>query len=111
MRRCVEEGEPRAAELEAHKAGRVANGSQTALDVVKGAQRIHRSLAPLRITTRQPTCARHVGFPSLCQLHILDYDTPEGPKRLSSKSVVLTAPSYVTASLLQQAHVSKSSRA
>eukprot|EP00913_Durusdinium_trenchii_P034918 g32664.t1 len=35
-------------------------------------------------------------------VHVLDYDTPEGAKRLRSKALILTAPSYVTASLLKE---------
>eukprot|EP00933_Yihiella_yeosuensis_P063118 TRINITY_DN66188_c0_g1_i1.p1 TRINITY_DN66188_c0_g1~~TRINITY_DN66188_c0_g1_i1.p1 ORF type:complete len:609 (-),score=135.42 TRINITY_DN66188_c0_g1_i1:179-2005(-) len=33
--------------------------------------------------------------------HVLEYETPEGMKTLRSKSIVLTAPSYVTAELLR----------
>jgi len=33
--------------------------------------------------------------------HTLEYDTPSGPARLRSKSIVLTAPSFVTAELLR----------
>lgn len=34
--------------------------------------------------------------------HVLDYETPQGPKRLRSKSVILTTPSYVAAPLLEK---------
>ena len=44
-----------------------------------------------------------MGLIPLWQVHVLDYDTPEGAKRLRSKALVLTAPSYVTASLLKEA--------
>lgn len=33
--------------------------------------------------------------------HLLEYDTPSGPRRLHARSVILTAPSYVTADLLR----------
>jgi len=35
------------------------------------------------------------------QEHVLDYSTPDGAKRLRSRSVVLTAPSHVAATLLR----------
>merc|ERR1712125_79314 len=33
--------------------------------------------------------------------HILDYETPDGPIRIRSRSVVLTAPSYIAAKLIR----------
>eukprot|EP00435_Cladocopium_sp_Y103_P002322 s3899_g1.t1 len=36
------------------------------------------------------------------EMHVLDYDTPEGPKRLRSKALILTSPSYITAPLLKE---------
>ncbi|CAE7357110.1 PPXI, partial [Symbiodinium natans] len=40
-------------------------------------------------------------FDEQSQVHVLDYDTPNGSVRLRSRAVVLTAPSYVTAELLR----------
>jgi len=35
------------------------------------------------------------------QEHILEYETPSGPKRLRSKAIILTSPSQVTANILR----------
>jgi len=35
------------------------------------------------------------------KVHVLEYETPDGPKRVRSRSVVLTAPAYVAATLLK----------
>ncbi|CAK9050541.1 unnamed protein product [Durusdinium trenchii] len=43
-----------------------------------------------------------LGSRRIMRVHVLDYDTPEGAKRLRSKALILTAPSYVTASLLKE---------
>jgi len=43
---------------------------------------------------------RKLAWDAQRQVHVLDYDTPEGPQRLTSRSIVLTAPSYVTAELI-----------
>lgn len=44
---------------------------------------------------------KQLAFDDQSQVHVLDYDTPKGAVRLRSRSVVLTAPSYVTAELLR----------
>eukprot|EP00438_Fugacium_kawagutii_P017014 Skav225423 [mRNA] locus=scaffold680:144998:151408:- [translate_table: standard] len=59
---------------------------------------VAKSGSPVRLNWKLTKLA----YDKQTNLHVLDYDTPEGPKRLRSKALIMTSPSYVTAPLLKE---------
>eukprot|EP00434_Breviolum_minutum_P027739 symbB.v1.2.024537.t1/scaffold2328.1/size82197/2 len=88
--------DPRLPEVKGQTVGSFRNGLKQFSDALCDDVAKHGS--PVRLNWKLTKLA----YDKQTGVHVLDYDTPEGPKQLRSKSLILTAPSYVAAPLLKE---------
>lgn len=88
--------DPRLPEVKGQTVGSFRNGLKQFSDALCDDVAKHGS--PVRLNWKLTKLA----YDKQTGVHVLDYDTPEGPKQLRSKALILTAPSYVAAPLLKE---------
>eukprot|EP00927_Polykrikos_kofoidii_P038911 TRINITY_DN33358_c0_g2_i1.p1 TRINITY_DN33358_c0_g2~~TRINITY_DN33358_c0_g2_i1.p1 ORF type:complete len:644 (+),score=105.65 TRINITY_DN33358_c0_g2_i1:30-1934(+) len=87
--------DPRLPEVKGQTVGSFRGGLKQFVDAV--ADDVARSGSPVRLHWK----LQRLQWDQKRQEHILEYDTPEGPAKLRSRAVVMTAPSHVTAEMLR----------
>lgn len=92
----AEPRDPRLPEVKGQTVGSFRKGLKQFSDAL--CEDVAKHGSPVRLNWKLTKLA----YDKQTEMHVLDYDTPEGPKRLRSKALILTSPSYVTAPLLKE---------
>lgn len=87
--------DPRLPEVKGQTVGTFRQGMRQFVDAL--ASRVMEADTPVRLNWK----LRELSWDSIREEHLLKYDTPDGPRWLRSRSLVMTAPAYITSHLLR----------
>lgn len=87
--------DPRLPEVKGQTVGSFRGGLKQFAEAL--GDRISQAGAPVQLEWK----LSNIGWDAKQKEYMLEYDTPEGPRRVRSRAVVLTAPAYVAADLLK----------
>lgn len=87
--------DPRLPEVKGQTVGSFRGGLKQFVDALETF--VEKAKSPVRLNWKLSS----MSWDAVNEQHVLEYDTPDGPKKLRSRSVVLTAPSRVTAAMLK----------
>lgn len=87
--------DPRLPEIKGQTVGSFRKGLRQFVDTL--AERIAEENSPPRLLWK----LTKMSWDEVSKRHSLEYETPEGPRRLRARSLIMTSPSYITSDLLR----------